>query len=118
MAIAPLNEFKSKSLDLTSQFQDILVVPISVATIVLDARAINVTGIDPLPVPLNAYLTVKLTKLESNEIILVPEMEIPPNDALGFISGKFIMEEGDTLSAKADDVQKLQLSISYLETSA
>ncbi len=118
MAIAPLNEFKSKCLDLTDEFQDILVVPVSVATIVLDARAINITGIDPFPVAVNSYLTVTLSKAESNEIIIVPEMEIPPNDCLEFISGKFIMEEGDTLSVKADAGNKLQLSISYLETSA
>jgi hypothetical protein len=118
MAIAPLNEFKSKSIELTQIFQDILLVPVSVATIVLDARAINITGIEPYPTALNGYLTVILEKSEGGESIVVPQMEIPPHDSLEFISGKFVMEEGDTLRAKANDVERLQLLISYLETSA
>jgi hypothetical protein len=119
MAIAPLNEFKSKSFNLTTSRQLILEVPVSVAAIILDARAVNITGIEPNPVPLNGYLIVTLEKLEEEmETILVPEMEIPPHDSLEFISGKFVMEEGDRLYAEADGDNKLQLLISYLETSA
>ncbi len=118
MAIAPLNEFKSKFIDLTNLEQEILEVPISVATIVLDARAINITGIDPNLDPYVARLTVRVVKESGNDVLLVPDMEIPPNDSLEFISGKFVMEEGDTLYAKADDMNRLQLAISYLETSA
>lgn len=118
MAIAPLNEFKSRCFDLTENFQTIIAVPVSVATIILDARAINITGIEPYPIAFNSYLTVKLIKSESNEALIVPEMEIPPNDSLGFISGKFVMQEGDIISARADGDGRLQLVISYLETSA
>lgn len=118
MAIAPLNEFKSRFVDLTNLEQEILVVPISVATIVLDARAINITGIEPNPDPYPSTLIVRVVKEGGNDALLVPNMEIPPNDSLEFISGKFVMEEGDALYAKADDVNRLQLVISYLETSA
>ena len=119
MAIAPLNEFKSKTVDLTTTFQTVIEVPVSVATIVLDARAVNVTGIDEYNPPFNCNITVKLIKAdEEGESIIVPNMEVPYNDALEFISGKFVMQEGDTLSAKASDDNRAKLFISYLETSA
>lgn len=119
MAIAPLNEFKSLCFDLTTTPQDVLVVPVSVATIVLDSRIINITGTDGIP-PLKGHATVTLTKGEdpNPDVIVVPNMEIPSNDALIFISGKFVMQEGDTLSVFADVDGTLQLLISYLETSA
>jgi hypothetical protein len=119
MAIAPLNEFKSRSFDLTSTRLLILEIPVSVATIVLNARAINITGIEPYPVPIYGSLTVTIEKLEGGvETFVVPEMEIPPHDSLEFINGKFVMEEGDKMYAEADGPNKLQLLISYLETSA
>lgn len=118
MAIAPLNEFKSKFVNLTDTEEEILVVPVSVAVIVLDARAINITTIDPYLDPYNALLTVRVEKADGSDAILVPSMEIPPNDSLEFISGKFVMEEGDMLYAKADASNRLQLVLSYLETSA
>lgn len=119
MAIAPLNEFKSKTIDLTTVFQTVIEVPVSVATIVLDARAVNTTGVDEFTPPLNCNVTVKLIKAnEEGESIIVPNMEVPHNDALEFISGKFVMQEGDILSAKASDNDRVKLLISYLETSA
>jgi hypothetical protein len=113
MAIAPLNEFKSKCVNLTTTFEDIIEVPVSVATIILDGRATNITtsGV--------GILSVKIIKsIDESEGIVVPDMEIPINDSLQFIEGKFVLEEGDRLLAKANSNNKLQLIVSYLETSA
>lgn len=118
MAIAPLNEFKSKCFDLTNQDQEIIIVPVSIATIVLDARATNITGIEPNLDTYNGYLTVYVVKDNGDRSLVVPQIEIPPYDSLEFIRGKFVLEEGDALYAKADEVDRLQLIISYLETSA
>lgn len=120
MAIAPLNEFKSICVDLTDSSQDIITVPVSIATIILDARAVNTTGTPLNPSPESVgFLTVGLLKSDNiNESLVVPEMEIPPHDSLQFIEGKFVMQEGDVLYAFANSSNKLQLIISYLETSA
>lgn len=118
MSIAPLNEFKSRCIDLTNFDQEIIAVPVSIATIVLDARATNITGIEPYPDRYNGYLTVYVIKENGDRGIIVPQMEIPPNDSLEFIKGKFVLQEGDVMYAKADTVERLQLVVSYLETSA
>jgi hypothetical protein len=91
---------------------------VSIATIILDARATNITGIDPNLDLYNGYLTVYVIKDNGDRALIVPQMEIPPNDSLEFIRGKFVLEEGDALYAKADEMDRLQLIISYLETSA
>lgn len=117
MAIAPLNEFRSRCINLSTTDQTILTIPASIATIVLDARSINVTGLGEEPGEY-AYLDARVVKDNGDQAIIVPHMEIPPNDALEFIKGKFVLEEGDSLLARADGNNKLQLIISYLETSA
>lgn len=118
MAIAPLNEFKSICVDLTTNSQDIIIVPVSIAVIILDARAINVTGMTPNSSSYPSYLTVGLSKSDETEALVVPKIEIPPHDSLQFIEGKFVMQEGDVLYAYAEHSNRLQLIISYLETSA
>ncbi len=105
----PLNTFRTKPFELTTVTQVIYETPQDLTCIVLGAQASNVSE-EP------ATITFKLTK-NNVDYILLKEFEIPVNDAAEVVTGKLVVEEGNTLSASVSRNNSIVLVLSVLETS-
>ena len=102
-ASIPLNSFKTKAFELTTDTQNIYETPSGLTTIVLGAQATNI-GIDPV--------TVKFTLVKNST-----EFEIPVNDACEVTTGKLVIESGASITASAGANNSVNLVLSILETS-
>ena len=108
-AAIPLNSFKTKAFELTTDNQTIYETPSGVTTIVLGAQATNI-GIDPV--------TVKFTLVKnSTEFVMLKDFEIPANDACEVTTGKLVIESGASVTASAGANNSVNLVLSILETS-
>ena len=108
-AAIPLNSFKTKAFELTTDNQTIYETPSGVTTIVLGAQATNI-GIDPV--------TIKFTLVKnSTEFVMLKDFEIPANDACEVTTGKLVIESGASVTASAGANNSVNLVLSILETS-
>ena len=108
-AAIPLNSFKTKAFELTTDTQTVYETPSGVTTIVLGAQATNI-GIDPV--------TVKFTLVKnSTEFVMLKDFEIPANDACEVTTGKLVIEAGASVTASAGANNSVNLVLSILETS-
>ena len=108
-AAIPLNSFKTKAFELTTDTQNIYETPSGLTTIVLGAQATNI-GIDPV--------TVKFTLVKnSTEFVMLKDFEIPVNDACEVTTGKLVIESGASITASAGANNSVNLVLSILETS-
>jgi hypothetical protein len=108
-AAIPLNSFKTKAFELTTDTQTVYETPSGVTTIVLGAQATNI-GIDPV--------TVKFTLVKnSTEFVMLKDFEIPANDACEVTTGKLVLEPGSSITASAGANNGVNLVLSILETS-
>ena len=112
----PLNVFKSTVKNLVAVPNDsdsnalIYQVPNGITAIVLMAQISNI-----------GTTTNKVTFMlsdsdNSNMVKLVKEYSVIPHDAVGVLTGKLIAEENDKIWCYADSDDKLQLTLSYLES--
>jgi hypothetical protein len=51
----------------------------------------------------------------TNDTHLVKNLDIPAKSAVNLLSGKLVLEAGDTLSANSDGSNKVELTVSVLE---
>lgn len=108
-ATLPLNSFKTKAFELTTNAQTIYTTPDAVTTIVLGAQATNIS-VDPV--------TVKFTLVKNaTEFVMLKDFEIPVNDACEVITGKLVIESGASILASAGANNSVNLVLSILETS-
>lgn len=110
-SISPLNEFKTLTHDLTTTPEVVYTTDIAINTIILHGQIANTTD-DQF---------VKITAIHtrgSKDTYIIQNFEIPPNDVLVFIEGKVVFEEEDSLKIFADENNRAELVLSYLETSA
>jgi hypothetical protein len=84
--------------------------PSATTTVVLMIQAANVdnTGVVPVTATWNDG---------TNDTHLVKGLEIPSKAAVNLISGKLVLEAGDTLSANSDATNKVEITVSLLEIS-
>jgi hypothetical protein len=109
MAAIPLNTFKTVTLDLTTTSQTVYTTPVSVTTVVLLAQVSNINTTSSITVSANFLRNANVTSIIKNTII-------PINDAGTLLSGKLILQTGDSFSASCSTNNSGQLILSYLET--
>jgi len=105
----PLNTFKTKAVELTTNNDNIYTAPEGTTTIVLGAQASNIGAVP---------VTVTFTLLKNQTpFIMLKEFEIPPNDACEVTTGKLVIETGASILARAGADFSVNLVLSILETS-
>lgn len=105
----PLNSFKTRALELTTNEQTVYLTPAGLTTIVLGSTASNVTE-NPV--------TVTFTLRKNNEdFIMLKDFTIPPNDAAELTTGKLVIEQGASVKAVVSANNAVNLILSILETS-
>jgi hypothetical protein len=108
-AALPLNSFKTKAVELTTDTATIYVTPEGVTTIVLGAQATNIS---------NQPVSVRFTLVKNNtNFIMLKDFEIPVNDAAEVTTGKLVIETGASITASAGANASVNLVLSILETS-
>lgn len=109
MAALPLNSFKTKAVELTTNNQTVYVTPSGLTTIVLGAQASNISA---------STVTITFT-LRKNDVdfVMLNAFEIPPNDAAEITTGKLVIEEGSSIKAQVSANSSVNLVLSILETS-
>lgn len=105
---SPINTFKSIAVDVTVTPSVVYTAPSETTTIVLMAQAVNVSTS-------NIGRITFYTSINSNTE-LVKNFEIPVGDSAALLSGKFVIEEGESIGVYADDDGVLKLTLSILET--
>lgn len=112
-SISPLNEFKSLQYDLTTTPTIIYTVPIAIATIVLKIQVANISS------NLNNIGKVTCSHVrDGKRTRVIYQGPVLPNDYSIISDGKLVMQEGDSLEVNADINDRLEMIVSYLETSA
>jgi hypothetical protein len=104
---SPLNVFKSVAANVTTSSANVYVTPSDTTTIVLLAQAVNVGNV-------NSNITL-YTSLNGNTE-LVKDFTIPVGDAASLISGKLVIEAGESVGVYSDANDQLKLVLSLLET--
>jgi hypothetical protein len=115
--LVPLNTFKTVASNLYTYDTVLYTTPIETATIILTAQvsniadeSANVTLVHRSNVLTNGFRVVTDTEL-------VKGFEINKNDAASVIVGKIVLEESQSIIAKAGANAHLKILISILETS-
>jgi hypothetical protein len=109
MAAIPLNTFKTVTLDLTTAQQTVYTTPVGVTTVVLLAQVSNINTTSSITASANFIRSPNTTAIIKNTII-------PINDAGTLLSGKLILQTGDSFTASCSTNNSGQLILSYLET--
>ena len=105
-----LNNFRTITANLTSSIANVYTAPTGYSTVVLLAQVSNLTG---------GILTVSgnIHKSTGNNVSLVKNASLPPNDAINLVGGRLILQTGDSFAAGANVTDSSQLVLSVLETS-
>lgn len=104
-----INIFKSVTENLTTAPTVFYTAPVGYSAIVLMAQISNTTG-SP------ATTTVKVVNVSTAETSLVTGFEIPGNDSAGVLTGKLVLEPGQSIKASASANSTLQMVMSILES--
>lgn len=104
---SPLNTFKSVAVDVTTAGNTFYTTPSETTTIVLLAQATNV-GSSPGNVTFSTSV--------NGGTQLVKDFTIPVGDAADLLTGKLVVETGQSLSVSASANATIKLTVSFLET--
>lgn len=105
---AQLNVFKTITSNVTTSSTSVYTAPTGYAAVVLLAQIANISG---------NVITVGSHHVRSGTpTALVEGASVPPNDALNLITGRLILQTGDSLSVQASANSSGQLLLSVLET--
>lgn len=102
------NTFKVYRAALGASASTVYTVPASTTAIVLMAQAANIDNTGAVPV-------TAAWNDGTNTTHLVKSLDIPAKAAVNVISGKLVLEAGDTLRANSDATNKVELTVSVLE---
>lgn len=106
----PLNIFKTVTAVLTNTNEILYTAPTGFTGIVLMAQISNVTTGD-------ATVTFSHYKTQADvETELVKDFAVAGNDAFNAITGKLILEDGDSITAVASANNTLKIVLSVLES--
>jgi hypothetical protein len=108
-AALPLNTFRTKPYELTTNEQTIYTTPAGITTIVLGAQASNFGTVA-------ATITFTLRKNDVDYVML-KDFTIPTNDSAEITTGKLVIEEGASVKAVVSVNSTINLVMSVLETS-
>jgi hypothetical protein len=105
---AALNNFRTTLADITTTTSDVYSPPLGYTAVVLLAQVSN-TGNDTIQITADVRRSGVSTSL-------INEASIPTNDAISLLTGRLILQYGDTLQLSSSDDTSAQLVLSYLET--
>jgi hypothetical protein len=108
MAGSALNTFKSVVANVSTTATTLYTCPAETTTIVLLAQAANIHE------SLNANISFFTSKGGNTE--LVKNFTIPVGDAAGLLSGKLVMEPGESIGCLGSSNSALKITLSVLET--
>jgi hypothetical protein len=105
---AALNNFRTTLEDLTTTTANVYTPPVGYSTVVLMAQVSN-TG--------NSTVQISAGVNRSNNYTsLINLASVPVNDAITVLTGRLILNFGDTLQFTSSANNSAQLVLSYLET--
>jgi len=107
----PLNVFKTVTFDITTSNTVVYTAPTGFTGIVLMAQVANVASTSTETVTFSHYDTSAAVETE-----LVKTFNIPEADAASLLTGKLILEDGDSVKAVASANSTFKLTLSILES--
>lgn len=108
MATQALNTFRTITATITTTPTTIYNAPTGVSAIVLGTQVANISLVDA---SLTAWHVRGITATE-----LVKNFEIPFGDAIGILSGKLVLQQGDGLRVQSGADNTLKITLSILES--
>ena len=105
---SPLNTFKSVAANITTVPTNLYTCPAETTAIVLLAQATNVNGSD------NGNITFYSSINGNTE--LAKDFTIPVGDSAALLSGKLVIEAGNSIGVYANANSVLKITLSILET--
>lgn len=105
---SPINTFKSYAADITTVATDIYTCPAETTAIVLLAQAVNVDSAN------DANITFYSSLNGNTE--LAKDFTIPVGDSAALLSGKLVLEAGNSVGVYANANSVLKITLSILET--
>lgn len=102
-----VNEFKSVAVDATTVANTFYTTPSGTTTIVLLAQATNVS---------NADANVTFYTSVNGNTELAKDFTIPVGDSATMLTGKLVLEPGNSLSVLSSANSAIKLTVSVLET--
>ena len=109
MATIPLNTFKTTTFDVTTVNTTVYTTPAGVTTVVLLAQVSNIHASNSMTVSANHLRG-------SNSTSIIKNTSVPINDASTLLTGKLILQAGDSFTISGSANSNGQLILSYLET--
>jgi len=105
---AALNTFKTYTANLTTSSTTIYTAPSGYTTVVLLAQVSNIS---------NNTITIASSHLRGIvPTVLITGAQVPINDAINLLSGKLVLQTGDSITATASANNSAQAILSILET--
>jgi hypothetical protein len=104
-----LNIFKTVTSEITTSDVEIYKTPLGFTGIILMAQVANVSSV-------NSSVTFSHVNGSDVSTELVNDFIIPPNDASSVITGKLVLEDGSSVTAKASEDSTLKITLSILES--
>jgi hypothetical protein len=106
-----LNVFKTVTANLSTTGANVYSTPIGYSTVVLLAQISNTDAAN------NVQVTANLARSGGNiSTVLVQNITVPTNDSINVLTGRLIMNFGDSFSVTASANSSSQLTLSVLET--
>jgi hypothetical protein len=103
-----LNTFKTRTAVLTTSDAEVYVAPAGYTSIVIMAQVSNITG--------TAVSVTVSHRAASTDTELIKGFSIPGNDAASVITGKLVLEAGQSVRALASASSSAKIILSILET--
>ena len=108
----PLNTFKTVAAALTTTDEDIYTAPVGITTIILMAQVSNMN----VATPADKWVSASHND-GSTMRYLVREFTIPSKDSVSVLTGKLVLESGQSITMSAETNSYLEVVLSILETS-
>jgi len=104
-----LNIFKNVTANVTNSMTTVYSTPIGYATVVLMAQMTNIDPANTVQVSANVVNS-------GNSTALIAGASVPVADAITVLTGRLIMNYGDSLQVRSSTNNSTQLTLSLLET--
>lgn len=108
------NVFKSIFSNVTTVMSNVYLCPSATTAIIIGAQAANKTT---TTVSFTAQVSSDAGATVANTAHLANAVAIPTNAALGFVSGKLVLEAGESLMCNAASNSNISVTLSVLEIS-
>jgi len=105
----PLNTFRTITAPVTAVANTVYTCPAGVTTVVLLAQVSNIHATNTVKVTAHHIRGATATSLLSNA-------EVPIEDAINMLTGKLVLEVGDSFRISADANSSAEMVLSILET--